>query len=112
LDLCPQDLLPEVRRSVDDHAAISVLDINRGPQPLVARIVGTAHRAMATNGGNPDASAGTQHRNAQGFNSHLLASLLFGRSLGGVRWWSLRGLLVVLLHSLDETKTQFGKSIV
>src|SRR5258708_38379994 len=104
LDPRAQRLLSEVRRGVDDHAAISVLYINRGPQPLVARIVGTAHRAMAADGRNPYASARTEHRDAQGINSHLLASLLFGRSL--------RGFLVVLLHGLDATKTQLRKSVV
>jgi len=40
---------------------------------------------MTADGGNPDASARTEHSDAQGFNCHLLAGLLFDRRLGWIR---------------------------
>src|SRR5260370_34822392 len=68
---------------------------------------------MTADGRNSSAGAITEHRNAQGFNRHLLASLLFGRRLGGIRSWSFhRCFLFMLLHRLDEAKTQLCKSVV
>lgn len=49
-----QDLLAEIRRSINNNLKSGRLDIEAGPPPLIERIGGNTHRAAAPNGGNTD----------------------------------------------------------
>src|ERR1700680_4679359 len=102
-NLGSERLLAKVRCGVNQDAVVSIVNVDGRAQPIVARVIRTAHRAMTADRGYPDASAGTEHRDFQRVRRHLCASLSFGARA--------RGLLLMLLHGLHETKPQLGQCI-
>src|SRR3984885_15365912 len=66
-----QGLIAKVWRGVDQHAVITILDVNRRPKALVPRILRMAYGAAAADHRHPDAGARSEHRNANGLRGHL-----------------------------------------
>ena len=60
-----QRLGAEIRRGVDQDVAAVVADQDRGPQAVVARIVGRADAAMAADRRHADAGARAEHRDLE-----------------------------------------------
>ena len=56
-DLRTQGLLAKIYRGIDKDLFIAMLDQNRNPEPLVARIVGKARLTVAPDRGNAGGSA-------------------------------------------------------
>jgi hypothetical protein len=60
-------LCAEIRGGIDQEALVAILDVNRRPQPLVARIVRAAHRAVAPDHRDSVTGAGAQECDAHPF---------------------------------------------
>ena len=97
VDAGAQSLRAEIGRGVDQHVAALVAHQDGGPQPVVARIGGSADGAMAADGGHAHAGARTQHGDFDGGRRH---SGFLGRRFGH------------FVRDLDETEPQLGKGIL
>ena len=60
-----EGLLSKIGRGVDEDRTAVVLDPDRGPQSLIARVGGSAYVAVAPDGGNANAGAGAKHGELQ-----------------------------------------------
>jgi hypothetical protein len=81
-----QCLLTQIGGGVYQDAMTPILHQDRGPEPVIARVVGRAHRAVASDGRDADASARTEHRDAKRLLGHLRVGLSF---LLFVTWFGL-----------------------
>ena len=64
-NILAQRLCPEISPSIHDPRAFWRFDIDRGAQPLVARVGRPAHIAITTNHRHPLRGAGAQESNSQ-----------------------------------------------
>src|SRR5207302_2652985 len=55
-------LLAKIRRGIDEHASLCILEHDRGPGAAVAGIIGRTHAALAADGRDTHGRATAQHR--------------------------------------------------
>ena len=93
VDLGAQRLRTEVRRGVDQDVPSAVADQDGWPQAVVARIVGAADIAVASDGRHTHTGAGAEHCNAQ--------------RVAGKRHL----LFLAFFHGLDVSESELGEGI-